>query len=98
MKITLSPAQIGFTDAAIVKLADKIGFTVIVIVFDVAGLPDKQGVAFEVKTQEIMFPFANAELMYVAEFVPTFVPFNFHWYKGEFPPFVGVAVNVTALP
>jgi hypothetical protein len=79
VKITLSPAQIGFTDAAIVTLAGKIGFTDIVIVFEAAGLPDKQGVAFEVKTQEIVFPFANAELVYVAEFTPAFNPFSFHW-------------------
>ena len=78
MKVTRSPAQIGFTDAPIVTLADKIGFTVIVMVFDVAGLPDKQGVAFDVNTQEIVFPFANVELVYVAEFEPTFTPFSFH--------------------
>jgi hypothetical protein len=29
--------------------------------------------------------------------VPTFPPFNFHWYKGV-PPFVGVAVKVTLVP
>jgi hypothetical protein len=48
------------------------------MVFDVAGLPDKQGAAFEVNTQEIVFPFANVELVYVAEFEPTFTPFSFH--------------------
>ena len=31
-------------------------------------------------------------------FVPTFVPFNFHWKKGVAPPLVGVAVNVTFVP
>lgn len=30
--------------------------------------------------------------------VPTFTPFSFHWYDGEAPPFVGVAVNVTDVP
>ena len=30
--------------------------------------------------------------------VPTFEPFNFHWYVGVVPPFVGVAVNVTEVP
>jgi steroid 5-alpha reductase family enzyme len=38
-------------------------FTVIAMVFEVAGLADKQGVAFEVKTQEISSPFANAEFV-----------------------------------
>ena len=54
-------------------------FTIIVMVFDVAGLPDKQGVAFDVKTQETLSPFAIAELLYVSEFEPIFTPFNFHW-------------------
>ena len=30
--------------------------------------------------------------------VPTFEPFNFHWYVGVIPPFVGVAVKVTEVP
>ena len=30
-------------------------------------------------------------------FVPTLLPFNFHWYDG-LPPFVGVAVKVTFVP
>ena len=36
--------------------------------------------------------------MYVAALVPTFAPFNFHWYAGVDPPLVGVAVNVTLVP
>ncbi len=43
-------------------------------------------------------PLANDAFVYVAEFVPTFAPFNFHWYDGVFPPFVGVAVKVTLVP
>ena len=42
--------------------------------------------------------FGKLELVYVAEFVPTFAPFNFHWYDGVFPPFVGMAVKVTLVP
>ena len=26
------------------------------------------------------------------------VPFTFHWYAGDAPPFVGVAVKVTEVP
>lgn len=54
-------------------------FTVIVIAFELAGLPDKHGLAFEVKTQEIVFPFVNVELVYVAEFIPVSTPLSFHW-------------------
>ncbi len=30
--------------------------------------------------------------------VPALPPLTFHWYDGEDPPFVGVAVNVTDVP
>ena len=50
VNITEVPAQTGFTDAAIDTLTGRIGLTVIVIGFDVAGFPVGQ-VAFDVKTQ-----------------------------------------------
>ena len=59
-------------------LTGNAGFTVIVIVFDVAGLPVAQGVALDVKTQVITSPFTNDAFEYVVEFVPTFAPFSFH--------------------
>jgi hypothetical protein len=55
-----------------------LGVTVIVTAFDVAGEPVKQGVALDVNTHVTASPLAKAVLVYVAEFVPTFVPFNFH--------------------
>ena len=48
-----------------------------VTVLEVAGFPVAH-IAFEVNTQVIKSPFASDELVYVVEFVPTFVPFNFH--------------------
>jgi hypothetical protein len=30
--------------------------------------------------------------------LPTGLPFRNHWYVGELPPFVGVAVKVTDVP
>ena len=30
--------------------------------------------------------------------MPTFTPLTFHWYTGDVPPLVGVAVNVTFVP
>ena len=97
VKVTEVPVQIGFEDAAIVILAGKLGFTVIVIALEVAGLPVTQE-AFEVKTQVTISPLTKAALLYVVEFVPTFTPFNFHWYVGVVPPFVGVAVYVIEVP
>jgi hypothetical protein len=84
--------------AAIETLAVRIGLTVMLILFEVAGEPVKQGVAFEVITHVTASVLANVVEVNVAEFVPTFVPFTFHWYEGAVPPFVGVAVNVTDVP
>ena len=61
VKFTLVPQQIVVAVAEILMLTGKFGFTVIVIVFDVAGLPVAQ-VAFEVSTQVTVFPFDREEL------------------------------------
>ena len=50
VKVTEVPAQTGFAEGAIITLTGRFGLTVMVIVFDVAGLPVAQ-VALEVKTQ-----------------------------------------------
>ena len=84
--------------AAILTLAGKFGFTVIVIVFDVVGELVKHGVAFEVITTLTVFPLANVFDVYVALFVPTLLPFTFHCLTGKVPPLTGVAVNVTDVP
>ncbi len=72
--------------------------TVIVIAFEVAGLPVGQGVMFDVSTQVTISPFASPTFVYVELLVPTLAPLSFHWYDGLAPPFVGVAVNVTDVP
>jgi len=59
VKVTLVPAHIGFAEATMLTLAGKTGFTVMVIIFEVAGLPLTQG-AFEVIAQETVFPLAKA--------------------------------------
>ena len=63
--------------AAMLTLTGKLGFTVIVIALDVAGLPVTQA-AFDVITHVTVFPFANVVVVYVGELVPTFTPFTFH--------------------
>ena len=78
VNVTLVPAQMVEEGlAAIETLTGKFGLTVIVTVFDVAGLPVAQ-TAFEVKTQVTVFPFVNAAFEYVGELVPTLAPFSFH--------------------
>ena len=98
MKVTFVPAQITFEGlAAIETLAVTFALTVIVIAEDVAGLPFTQ-VALLVITQVIASLLTKALFEYVVLFVPTLVPFFFHWYDGVVPPFVGVAINVTFVP
>ena len=60
--MTLVPAHIGLPDAAMLTLAGRLGFTVMVIVFEVAGLPVAQ-VAFEVITQVTISPVTKAALV-----------------------------------
>ena len=64
--------------AAILTLTGKIGFTVIVIEFDVAGEPVAQ-VEFEVRTHVIISLLFNVVEENVPAFVPAFTPLTFHW-------------------
>jgi hypothetical protein len=59
VNVTELPAQMPVADAAMETLAVRIGFTVIVTVFEVAGEPVKHGDAFEVITQVTAALFAN---------------------------------------
>ena len=78
VNVTLVPAQMVVDGlAAILTLTGKFGFTVIVIVFDVAGLPVAH-VAFDVNTHVTVFPFVKVVVVNVGEFVPAFTPFTFH--------------------
>ena len=60
VKVTLVPAQIVVADAEILTLTGRFGFTVMVTVLDVAGLPVAQ-VAFEVNTQVTTSLFTREE-------------------------------------
>jgi hypothetical protein len=77
VNVTFVPEQIGFDEAAIETLAGRFGFTVIVTVFDVAGLPVTQ-LREDVITQYTVLPFTNPEFEYVLLFVPTGLPFKYH--------------------
>jgi hypothetical protein len=63
VNVTLVPGQIAPAGtAAILTLTGRFGFTVMVIVFEVAGFPVGQ-VAFDVNTQVTVFPFASVVLI-----------------------------------
>jgi len=49
VNVTLVPAQIVVAEAAMLTLTGRFGFTVVLMVFDVAGLPVTQ-VSLEVRT------------------------------------------------
>jgi hypothetical protein len=79
VNVTVVPVQIVVADAVIETLAaTPEADTVIATPFEVAGEPVKQGVALDVITQVTIFPFAKDAFVYVAEFDPTFAPFNNH--------------------
>lgn len=58
VKITLLPAQTGFEDAAMLRLTGRLGITVIITWFEVAGFPVPQG-ALDVRTQVTASLFAR---------------------------------------
>ena len=80
VKATLVPEQMVCAPAviAILTLAGKLGLTVIVTEFEVAGEPEAQ-LAVEVITTDTTSLLAKVLLLYVALLVPTLLPFNFHW-------------------
>lgn len=62
VNVMLVPAQMVVTPEAIETLTGRFGFTVMVMLFEVAGLPVAQ-VALEVSTQVITSPLASAALV-----------------------------------
>ena len=70
------------------------GETVIWTALLVAVVGEAQ-TAFDVITTVTLSPLFRVVLVKVGLFVPTSIPFTFHWYDGVVPPFVGVAVKVT---
>ena len=77
VKVTELPEHTGFTEAPIVTLTGRFGFTVMVTMLEVAGLAVAQ-VALDVSTQLTASLFKGT---YVNEalFVPVLIPLTFHW-------------------
>jgi hypothetical protein len=77
VNVTDVPVHTGFALATMETLAVTVGFTVIVMMLLVAGLPVTH-VAFDVITTFTAFPLAGTK-EYVGEFVPTGVVPTYHW-------------------
>ena len=78
MNVVFAPAQL-FPAGNLVTVAvtGANACTVIVMIFDVAGLPDTH-VSFDVTTQ-LIAPLVVPASVYVELFVPTFAAPFFHW-------------------
>jgi hypothetical protein len=55
-------------------------------------------VALDINTTVTLSVFERVDEVNIKLSVPTLLLFIFHWYEGELPPFVGVAVKVTVVP
>jgi len=94
--VKVAPEQMS---ATCVNVGVTIGLRTIVTLFEMAGDPTKQRVAFDVISQVITSPFANDPEVNVELFCPgTTTPLFFQTYIDELPPFVATAVNVIELP
>ena len=69
VNVTLAPAQIG-NDGFTIMLTLATGLTIMVSEFDVAGLPNKQGLALLVIIQVILSPLAKEDEEYVELVAP----------------------------
>ncbi len=79
VKVTLVPAQILVAvEAAILSDGVTKGATAMVIPLEVAVEVEAQFALLD-STQVITSPLVNDALVYVAELVPTLLPFSFHW-------------------
>ena len=76
MKETGVPRQNGFTEVSMVMLTGRFGKTIMLTVFDKAGLPVLQR-ALDVSRQDTTSP-CWGTYVYVDEFDPTFVQLTFH--------------------
>ncbi len=97
VKVTACPEQMLDALALTVTAGVTAGDTTIVMLFEpiLAGVAQA---AFDVNTQLTTSPFTNDVDEKVGVLLPLFVPFTFHWYDGDVPPFTGVAVKLTVAP
>ena len=81
MNVILVPAQIVLSASldAMLTLAGRFAFTVVVMPFDVTGDPVKHGVALDVITTVTTSLFVNVLVVYVALVAPKITfPLSFH--------------------
>ena len=81
VNVTLVVAQIVLSASldAMLTLAGRFAFTVVVMPFDVTGEPVKHGAALDDISTETIAPFVNVLVIYVALIAPAIsFPLSFH--------------------
>jgi hypothetical protein len=78
VKVTEVPAQMVVAEALMLTLTGRFGFTVIKMVFDVAGFPVAQ-VALLVRMQETTSLLVRVVVVNVGLLLPTAVAPIYHW-------------------
>lgn len=97
VNVALALAHIEVDGVLMLTDGVTLGLTVILILLDVAVVGDAQA-RLLVITQVTAALLAIVVEVKVALLVPALTPLTLHWYEGDEPPLVGVAVNVTDEP
>lgn len=96
MNVT-GPEQMLVLLALMLTDGTNTGCTVMVTLFELVGDGEAQA-ADDVSTHDTISLLLRVVVAKVGLLVPTLMPFTFHWYAGEPPPLVAVAVNITCVP
>lgn len=95
LNVSVCPPQVGFVPAVnAIETLGAIAVPETIVIADELAVVGLAQLKLDVKTHVTACPFNNAAEVYVELFVPAFNPSTFHWYVGEVPPLVAVAVNV----
>ena len=98
VKVTAMPLQMFLPVLAVtVRVGTILGFTENTSALLFTGLLTRQP-AVLVIIHHTLSPLASEASLYLLLLIPTAVLSLYHWYTGMLPPFMGLAVKVTAVP
>ena len=91
------PEHTVVAEAVIETLTGRSGVTVMMMLFELAGLPVEQ-VSFDCKTHVTVSALDGTWIKTIFVAPAKLLPLIFHWYAGDVPPLTPVAVYVTEVP
>lgn len=97
VNVTLWLVQMLVEDAATLTAGATLLLTVMLMLFELTVVVPAQGLV-EVNSQVTTAPLVNAVVLNEEELVPAAEPFTFHWYEGDEPALVTLALKVTVAP